>query len=83
LAFVIVSAGIIMLRRTSPDIPRPFRTPLVPLVPILAILICGYMMISLPSDTWIRLIVWLIIGFLIYFLYGKAHSRVAATESSG
>ena len=83
LAFVIVSAGIIMLRRTSPDIPRPFKTPLVPLVPILSILICGYMMISLPSDTWIRLIVWLIIGFLIYFLYGKAHSRVAATESSG
>jgi len=83
LAFVIVSAGIIMLRRTSPDIPRPFRTPLVPLVPILAILICGYMMISLPSDTWIRLIVWLAIGFLIYFLYGKAHSRVAANESSG
>jgi basic amino acid/polyamine antiporter, APA family len=83
LAFVIVSAGIIMLRRTSPDIPRPFRTPLVPLVPILSILICGYMMVSLPGDTWIRLIVWLIIGFLIYFLYGKAHSRVAATESSG
>jgi APA family basic amino acid/polyamine antiporter len=83
LAFVIVSAGIIMLRRTSPDIPRPFRTPLVPIVPILSILICGYMMVSLPSDTWMRLIIWLIIGFLIYFLYGKAHSRVAATESSG
>jgi basic amino acid/polyamine antiporter, APA family len=83
LAFVIVSAGIIILRRTSPDIPRPFRTPLVPLVPILAILICGYMMVSLPGDTWIRLLVWLLIGFLIYFLYGKAHSRVAATESSG
>jgi basic amino acid/polyamine antiporter, APA family len=83
LAFVIVSAGIIILRRTSPDIPRPFRTPLVPIVPILSILICGYMMVSLPGDTWIRLIVWLVIGFLIYFLYGKAHSRVAATESSG
>ncbi|MDP9179125.1 MAG: amino acid permease [Gemmatimonadota bacterium] len=83
LAFVIVSAGIIILRRTSPDIPRPFRTPLVPLVPILAILICGYMMVSLPGDTWIRLLVWLLIGFLIYFLYGKAHSRLGATQSSG
>jgi APA family basic amino acid/polyamine antiporter len=83
LAFVIVSAGIIMLRRTSPDIPRPFKTPLVPIVPILSILICGYMMISLPSDTWMRLIIWLVIGFLIYFLYGKAHSRVAAIESGG
>jgi len=62
---------------------RPFRTPLVPIVPILAILICGYMMLSLPSDTWMRLIIWLIIGLLIYFLYGKSHSRVASNESSG
>src|SRR5215211_8730826 len=59
LAFVIVSAGIIVLRRKSPDLPRPFRTPLVPIVPLLAIAICGYMMYSLPGDTWIRLIVWL------------------------
>ena len=83
LAFVIVSAGIIVLRRTNPDIPRPFRTPLVPIVPILAILICGYMMYSLPGDTWIRLIVWLVIGLLIYFLYGKSHSRIAAQQASG
>ena len=77
LAFVIVSAGIIVLRRKSPDIPRPFKTPLVPIVPILAILICGYMMYSLPGDTWIRLIVWLGLGLAIYFLYGKSHSRIA------
>ncbi|MBA3405225.1 MAG: amino acid permease, partial [Gemmatimonadaceae bacterium] len=83
LAFVIVSAGIIVLRRTNPEIPRPFRTPLVPLVPILAILICGYMMFSLPSDTWIRLLVWLGLGLLIYFLYGKAHSRIGRSEASG
>ncbi len=83
LAFVIVSAGIIVLRRKSPEIPRPFRTPLVPLVPILAILICGYMMFSLPSDTWIRLLVWLGLGLLIYFLYGKAHSRIGRSEASG
>ena len=80
LAFVIVSAGIIVLRRKSPDLPRPFRTPLVPIVPILAILICGYMMMSLPADTWIRLIVWLVAGLLIYFLYGKSHSRIAAQQ---
>ncbi|MDQ3082990.1 MAG: amino acid permease, partial [Gemmatimonadota bacterium] len=83
LAFVIVSAGIIVLRRKSPELPRPFRTPLVPLVPILAILICGYMMFSLPSDTWIRLLVWLGLGLLIYFLYGKAHSRIGRSEAGG
>jgi APA family basic amino acid/polyamine antiporter len=82
LAFVIVSAGIIVLRRVSPELPRPFRTPAVPLVPILSILICGYMMYSLPMDTWIRLIVWLIIGLAIYFGYGKQHSRIAAAEAS-
>src|SRR5678815_5708601 len=83
LAFVIVSAGIIVLRSKSPDLPRPFKTPLVPIVPILAIAICGYMMASLPSDTWIRLIVWLALGLLIYFLYGKSHSRIAAASTSG
>ncbi|HVF39444.1 MAG TPA: amino acid permease [Gemmatimonadaceae bacterium] len=83
LAFVIVAAGIIVLRRVSPEIPRPFRTPLVPLVPILAILICGYMMFSLPGDTWLRLGVWLLIGLVIYFAYGKAHSRIGATDTSG
>jgi APA family basic amino acid/polyamine antiporter len=83
LAFVIVSAGIIVLRRKSPDMPRPFKTPLVPIVPLLAIAICGYMMYSLPGDTWIRLIVWLVIGLLIYFVYGKSHSRIAAQQASG
>jgi basic amino acid/polyamine antiporter, APA family len=83
LAFVIVSAGIIVLRRTNPEIPRPFRTPAVPFVPVLAILICGYMMYSLPGDTWIRLVVWLIIGLAIYFFYGKSHSRIASNEASG
>jgi basic amino acid/polyamine antiporter, APA family len=59
LAFVIVSAGVLVLRYRSPNLHRPFRTPLVPLVPILAILICGYMMYGLPADTWIRLLIWL------------------------
>jgi len=76
LAFVIVCFGIIVLRRTQPDLPRPFRTPMVPLVPILGILICGYMMYGLPRDTWIRLIVWMAIGLVIYFTYGIRHSAL-------
>jgi APA family basic amino acid/polyamine antiporter len=79
LAFVIVCVGVMVLRYARPNIPRPFRTPLVPLVPILGILICGYMMSSLPGDTWIRLIVWMVVGLLIYFLYGMRNSRVAGT----
>ncbi|HJQ20410.1 MAG TPA: amino acid permease [Gemmatimonadaceae bacterium] len=82
LAFVIVCASIIVLRRKRPDLPRPFRTPLVPLVPILGILVCFGMMAFLPKDTWIRLIVWMIIGFVIYFTYGKNHARTAADNAA-
>jgi APA family basic amino acid/polyamine antiporter len=80
LAFVIVSAGVLVLRYRSPELHRPFRTPLVPVVPILAILICGYMMYGLPTDTWLRLIIWLTIGLLIYFGYGRANSRIGRSE---
>ena len=66
-----------MLRRVQPDLPRPFRTPLVPLVPILGIAICGYMMYGLPADTWLRLAVWMVIGLVIYFAYVRSHSRLA------
>ncbi|MFL5613674.1 MAG: amino acid permease [Gemmatimonadaceae bacterium] len=76
LAFVIVCFGVMVLRYKRPNIPRPFRTPLVPVVPILGILICGYMMYGLPNDTWIRLVVWMALGLIIYFLYGIKHSRV-------
>jgi APA family basic amino acid/polyamine antiporter len=82
LAFVIVCAGIIMLRYKSPNLARPFRTPLVPLVPILGILICGYMMMSLPWATWERLIYWMIIGLVIYFFYSRSHSKLARAEGS-
>jgi len=75
-AFVVVSGGILMLRYKRPELPRPFKTPLVPLVPVLGILVCGYLMYNLPSDTWVRLVVWLLIGFVVYFLYGRSHSRV-------
>jgi basic amino acid/polyamine antiporter, APA family len=76
LAFVIVCGGVIVLRRRSPNMPRPFSTPLVPLVPILGILICGGLMAALPPDTWIRLLVWMAIGIVIYFTYGRNNSKV-------
>ena len=76
LAFVIVCGGIIVLRRNRPELPRPFRTPLVPLVPILGIVTCLGMMAFLPLDTWLRLAIWMAIGLLIYFFYGRHHSRV-------
>ena len=69
-AFVIVSIGIIVLRYTKPELKRPFRTPFVPLVPLLSILVCGAMMVWLPGDTWIRLAVWFFIGLVIYAVYG-------------
>jgi APA family basic amino acid/polyamine antiporter len=80
LAFVIVSAGVLVLRYRSPNLHRPFRTPFVPVVPVLAIVICGYMMSGLPGDTWLRLMIWLAIGLSIYFLYGRHHSRVGREE---
>jgi APA family basic amino acid/polyamine antiporter len=76
-AFVLVSAGVIVLRRAEPDRPRPFRVPLVPLVPILSIVSCLYLMFQLPLVTWIRFGLWLALGMVIYFLYGVRHSRLA------
>jgi basic amino acid/polyamine antiporter, APA family len=75
LAFVIVSVGIIVLRKAEPDAIRGFKTPWVPFVPILGALVCFAQMASLPIDTWIRLIVWMLIGFVIYFTYGRKHSH--------
>jgi len=76
LAFVIVCGGIIVLRVKQPELARPFRTPWVPFVPIMGILICFGMMAFLPLDTWIRLIVWMALGMLIYFAYGRSHSKL-------
>src|SRR5579875_392221 len=77
-AFVLVCLGVWILRYAEPGLVRPFRTPLVPLVPILGALFCGYLMSSLPTVTWIRFFIWMGIGFVIYFGYGRYHSRVAA-----
>jgi APA family basic amino acid/polyamine antiporter len=78
LAFVIVCVAIVFLRHTDPNQPRPFRTPLVPLVPILGVLFNGYMMYKLGWLNWTRLFVWLAIGLVVYFTYGRHHSRVQA-----
>ena len=76
-AFVIVCGAVLVMRRTNPNANRPFRAPFVPLIPILGILTCLLLMFSLPAENWYRLIIWLLIGFIIYFLYGRRHSVMA------
>jgi basic amino acid/polyamine antiporter, APA family len=81
-AFIIVCISILVLRRTNPDQPRPFRTPWVPLVPVLGILFNGYMMYKLGIWNWARLIIWLLIGLFVYFGYSRHHSRVQQNDRS-
>jgi APA family basic amino acid/polyamine antiporter len=78
LAFVIVCAGVWILRRRHPNLARPFKTPMVPLVPILGMCSAFYLMIKLPLLTWEVLVIWLIIGLGIYFGYSVKHSKVQA-----
>ncbi len=78
LAFILVCIGVMVLRKSNPDAPRAFKTPLVPLVPILGIIVCFGMMAFLPLDTWIRLIVWMLIGFDIYLWYGIRYSKLTS-----
>lgn len=77
LAFCLVSAAVIILRAKDPHHPRAFKCPFVPVIPILGILFCGYMMIRLEFSTWLRLIVWLALGSIIYAAYGRRHSKLA------
>jgi APA family basic amino acid/polyamine antiporter len=79
-AFVLVCLGVWILRHQEPSMHRPFRTPLVPLVPILGVFFCTYLMTSLPLVTWIRFVVWLGIGLVIYFTYSRLNSRVGIEE---
>jgi APA family basic amino acid/polyamine antiporter len=78
MAFVIVSLAVIVLRRTRPDLPRPFRMPMVPLLPVLSALASLLLMFSLPRATWERLIIWMVLGVLFYFVYGYRNSRLRA-----
>jgi basic amino acid/polyamine antiporter, APA family len=75
-AFVLVNAGVIILRRTRPDMPRPYRVPFSPVFPLLGIAFAVYLMSDLPLSTWIRFVVWLVVGLVIYGLYGYRHSRL-------
>jgi APA family basic amino acid/polyamine antiporter len=81
-AFVLVSAGVIVLRRTRPDLKRGFKTPLVPLLPIAAIVGCVWLMLNLTGLTWIRFLIWMAIGVVIYFLYGRRNSVMAQREAA-
>jgi APA family basic amino acid/polyamine antiporter len=81
-AFIVVSAGVIVLRKTQPERPRSFKTPWVPLVPMLSIACCLLLMAGLPLLTWIRFFVWLVIGLVIYFVFGRRHSVLEANAAA-
>src|SRR5262249_24491211 len=76
-AFMIVCAGVIVLRFVRPDIPRPFRTPLSPALPAVGIVACGLLMIHLPRTAWVWFVIWLVVGLVIYFAWGQRRSRLA------
>lgn len=82
-AFTLVCIGIIVLRKTNPNVPRPFKTPLVPLIPILGIVVCVAMMASLPLESWERLAIWMAIGIAFYFVYSKKHSKIRKQIAEG
>jgi APA family basic amino acid/polyamine antiporter len=82
LAFVIVCAAVLIMRRTHPNAERPFHCPMVPLLPILGILTCALLMFSLPEENWLRLVIWLAIGLVIYFAYGRHHSVLTRPSSA-
>ena len=75
-AFILVCVGVLVMRYKMPDVPRSFRTPFVPVVPVLGILICFAMMAGLPLDTWVRLIVWMALGIIIYVRYSQHHAKI-------
>ncbi|NUT32319.1 MAG: amino acid permease [Hamadaea sp.] len=80
-AFVVVGVGVVILRRTRPDLPRSFRVPGMPWVPLLAVAACVWLMLNLPVDTWLRFVIWMAIGLVVYFLYGRRHSRLGGAQS--
>jgi APA family basic amino acid/polyamine antiporter len=82
-AFILVCLGVNTLRKTAPNRPRPFRVPMVPLFPILGVILCFVLMLSLPVETWIRFFVWLAVGLVIYFLYSVRHSKLRGGVDAG
>ena len=82
-AFVLVNIGVIILRRTRPEMPRPYRVPWSPVLPIIGVLFAVYLMTDLPFDTWVRFVVWLVLGVIIYFAYGYKHSKVRLAAQAG
>ena len=81
-AFVLVSLGIVVLRRTRPDLPRGFRVPWSPVLPIISAVLCLWLMLNLTTLTWVRFLVWLVIGVVIYLLYGRRRSRLVGEQVS-
>jgi amino acid permease len=79
-AFVIVCISVMVLRRTQPDRPRPFKVPLYPVTPILGVLCCIVLMLSLPWMNWVRLLIWMVIGLVIYWFYGRKNSKLRTLE---
>jgi len=82
-AFVVVALGVLVLRRTRPDLPRAFRTPWVPVLPVLSVAASAWLMLNLPAETWLRFAVWMALGVIIYFAYGRRHSRLGASADRG
>jgi APA family basic amino acid/polyamine antiporter len=81
-AFILVNLGVIVLRRTKPEMKRPFRVPLVPVVPIIGMLLCGYLVYQLPVETKLRFVIWLVIGLVVYFTYSRRHSHIVTGEKT-
>ncbi|MFI1203104.1 amino acid permease [Streptomyces sp. NPDC020883] len=79
-AFVVVAVGVVLLRRSRPDLPRAFRTPFVPYVPLLSVLASLWLMLNLPAETWIRFAIWMALGVVLYFVYGRSHSRLGLRQ---
>jgi APA family basic amino acid/polyamine antiporter len=82
-AFVLVSIGVIILRKKRPDLERSFKVPFMPVIPILSVLACIWLMINLTAITWVRFIIWMAIGVAVYFAYGRRHSMVGRREGGG
>jgi APA family basic amino acid/polyamine antiporter len=80
-AFVLVSIGVVVLRKKRPDLKRSFKVPFSPALPIISAVICGFLMLNLSVETWVRFVVWLVIGFVIFFVYSRSHSRLGTGAS--